>query len=58
MKTKYRHTIMSPPETIIRKFGYEWILIEGSDRKGTVHPQPCMFGMPNMALKSVRKIKK
>lgn len=57
MKTKHNYT-MSSPETIIRKYGYEWILVEGSDRSsGHQLSQPCFMGFPNMALKAVRKIK-
>jgi len=46
------------PETIVVKYGYEYILVESMDR--TVHkmPPPCMFGMTGMALKAVRKLKK
>lgn len=49
---------MKKPETIIQKNGYEYILVEGSDRKSFRLPEPCAFGMPGMALKGVRKIKK
>lgn len=44
-------------QIIIRKYGYEYILVEGSSRTGSDHPQPSIFGMRNTALKAVRKIK-
>lgn len=42
--------------TIIRKYGYEYILVEGSDRSASEIRQPCFMGFPNMALKGCRKI--
>jgi len=44
-------------QIIVRKHGYEYVLVEGSDRSCSEHPQPSMFGIRNTALKSVRKIK-
>lgn len=53
MKTKQRK--VKSPETIIRKYGYEYHLVEAIRCDGT--PQPNMFGLTNFALKSVNKIK-
>ena len=44
-------------EMVVKKFGYEYILVESMDRPGNMQ-MPCMFGMKGYALKSVRKIKK
>jgi hypothetical protein len=49
--------LTNKPYIIVRKYGYEYLLVEGSDRKMSKHPQPQIFGMNNMALKAVRKIK-
>jgi hypothetical protein len=48
---------LKPPETIIRKYGYEYHLVS-VDREGLFRvPDPCIFGMKGFALKSVNKIK-
>jgi hypothetical protein len=49
-------TRVKDPETIIRKYGYEYHLVE-RDRElsGVLNPQ--IFGMKGFALKSVKKIK-
>lgn len=43
-------------QTIVKKHGYEYILVEGSDRRFADLPQPCFMGLPGMALKGCRKI--
>jgi len=40
-------------ETVIRKYGYEYHLVEAIRPDDA--PQPAVFGMKNYALKSVRK---
>jgi hypothetical protein len=57
MGTKSKVFIIGRPEKIIRKYGYEYHLVEGDDRKGSRHPAPCAFGFAGYALKSVKKIK-
>ena len=58
MLKKRKKGEMKNPETIIRKYGYEYILVESKDRTNHRIPSPCMFGMEGMALKGCRKIKK
>ena len=43
------------PPTIIKKYGYEYHLIE-VDKRTDGNPQPCFMGFPNMALVSCNKI--
>ena len=43
-------------QTIIKKYGYEYILVEGTDRSASKIPQPNFMGFTNMALKACRKI--
>ena len=57
MKKKEFKTRVIEPETIIRKYGYEYHLV-AVDRKGLMNVgDPCMFGMRGFALKSVNKIR-
>jgi hypothetical protein len=52
-----KKTRVKNPETIIRKYGYEYHLV-ALDRKGLLNvPDPCIFGMKGFALKSINKIK-
>ena len=55
MKKEEFKTRAMNPETIIRKYGYEYHLVS-VDRKG-LQNEPRIFGMRGFALKSVNKIK-
>lgn len=46
------------PETIVRKYGYEYHLVEVIDRDKTGVREPSFMGMRGFALRSVNKIKK
>jgi len=48
---------MHNPEKIVRKYGYEYVLVECFDRPSSVG-KACALGFPNYALKTIRKIKK
>lgn len=50
MKPKNRQT-----QKIIKR-GYEYTIIEGGDRTMSKHPEPCIFGRQNWALKSCKKL--
>jgi hypothetical protein len=57
MKKEDFKTRVIEPETIIRKYGYEYHLV-AIDRKGLMNiGNPAVFGMKGFALKSVNKIK-
>lgn len=58
LKKRKKKKKVSKPETIVQKYGYEYILVESGDRNTFYIPPPRMFGMEGMALKAVRKIKK
>jgi hypothetical protein len=45
------------PEKIIKKYGYEYHLVESQDRNSFHLPNACAFGYSGYALKSVNKIK-
>jgi len=49
---------MNHLETIVKSYGYEYHLVECIRSEEWKLPQPCMFGMKNMALSKVVKIKK
>jgi hypothetical protein len=55
MKKEELKTRVMNPETIIRKYGYEYHLV-AVDRK-SMGVDPKYFGMKGFALKSVNKIK-
>lgn len=56
METRYQHTEkLAHNQMTIYRYGYEYTLVEGSYRKGSIHPDPCAFGKPGWALKSCRK---
>jgi len=56
MEARYQHTEKMAHNTmVIRKYGYEYTLVEGTDRGGA-HPAPCAFGKQGWALKSCKKI--
>ena len=44
------------PIFIVKKYGYEYYLVEGDSRSGTRHAQPCFMGHENYALKGCKKI--
>ena len=46
------------PETIIKKYGYEYHLVPVDRNEIFGLPNPCFMGYENMALKRVVKIKK
>jgi hypothetical protein len=46
-------TVVMQPETIIKKYGYEYHLV-GCDR---IDPIPCFLGKKGFVLKSCNKIK-
>jgi len=46
----------SKPVTIIKKYGYEYHLVESPLREGW--REPAFMGLKGMALKAVKKIKK
>lgn len=48
---------MHNPEKIVRKYGYEYVLVECFDRPSSIG-KACALGFPNYALKTIRKIKK
>ena len=48
----------SKPLLIIEKFGYQYFLVESERNAGTGIVQPNFMNMPNMALKSCKKINK
>lgn len=48
--------VIGQTRTIIRKYGYEYVLVEVDRRAIYDIPQPCFMGFPNMALQSCRKI--
>jgi len=48
---------MVEAQMVIKKYGYKYILVEGSDRSHSDHSQPCFMGFQNMALKACRKIR-
>jgi len=48
--------VMKEPETIIRKYGYEYHLVEVFGRENSKIPGPCFMGMKGLALKSCNKI--
>ena len=56
-RKKQKKGEMKSPETIVVKNGYEYVLVESKDRSIYKMSPPCMFGMPGMALRAVRKLK-
>ena len=56
MKTKVKEFIVGKPEKIIRKYGYEYHLVESGDRGSYKLPNACALGFSGYALKSVKKI--
>jgi hypothetical protein len=56
-KAKAKESIIGKPEKIIRKYGYEYHLVESDDRDSYKLPNACAFGYVGWALKSVNKIK-
>jgi hypothetical protein len=56
MKTKAKEFIIGKPEKIIRKYGYEYHLVESDDRGSYAIPTAKAFGFLGYALKSVKKI--
>jgi hypothetical protein len=57
MKKSDFKTKAKDPETIIRKYGYEYHLVNVDRARGLGVPDPAVFGMRGFALKSVNKIK-
>jgi hypothetical protein len=57
MKTKSKVFQIGRPEKIIKMYGYEYHLVESSDRDSFKLPNACAFGFSGWALKSVNKIK-
>jgi hypothetical protein len=57
MKPKPRSHYFNRPENIIRKYGYEYHLVESPDRGNYKLPNACAFGLNGWALKSVNKMK-
>lgn len=49
--------VMNNPEKVVRKFGYEYVLVECYDRPSSIG-SPCALGYQNFAIKTIRKIKK
>ena len=57
MPQKYQYLEINKTK-IVEMNGYEYTLVESEGRKGSVHPDPCAFGMNGWALKSCKKIEK
>ena len=56
MKTKAKLKLPQV-EKIIRKYGYEYHLVECPERGSWKLPNACALGFPGWSLKSVNKIK-
>jgi len=57
MKKKAKEFIVCSPEKIIRKYGYEYHLVECGDRGENAIANACAFGFKGWVLKSCNKIK-
>jgi hypothetical protein len=57
MGTKSKVFQVGRPEKIIRKYGYEYHLVESPDRDSWKLRNACAFGFSGWALKSCNKIK-
>jgi hypothetical protein len=57
MKPKSKVFQIGRPEKIIKKYGYEYHLVESPDRDSFKLPNACAFGLNGFALKSCNKIK-
>lgn len=57
MKTKSIECILGRPEKVIKKYGYEYHLVECGDRGERGLRNACALGFPGWALRSVNKAK-
>jgi hypothetical protein len=56
MIKKPKHYEIKPRTKVIRKYGYEYFLVEVERPKDMNTEQPCFMGFPGMALQGFKKI--